>query len=234
MKQWKAFLVEVLARRNIYVSRKYHPNDGTITLRIQEELAKQAGGILHIGAHEGQEADLYSRFGVPVLWIEAIPSKHEQLLTKLKNFPDQKSICALLGASNENAVKFNVSSNNGASSSLYFPKEKYALLFSMVETLLLDMKRLDTLMSETEIQKYRQWVVDVQGAELAVLQGAGSLIHYCNSLIVEAKRDSYYENGTNWNELTSFLHSKGFIPLWQIGTHDEDNAYFVRVESRVN
>ena len=233
MKPWKAFILQQFAKRNIYISRKYHPNDGTITNRIARELAIQGGGILHIGGHEGQEAPLYEEYGIPVIWIEAIPEKFQVLLSNISAFSRQTGICALLGETNQQSVPFFVSDNNAASSSIFLPKQDAGVPFFMREQLVLDMKRLDSIISQEQAQHHRHWVIDVQGAEMNVLVGAGELLRFCNSMIIEAKRESNYIGGTGWDSLVQYLKSKGFIPLWQIGEHDEDNAYFIRVEKRV-
>lgn len=234
MRMWKRILIQAFARRNIFISRKYHPNDGTITSRISEELLRQAGGVLHIGAHEGQEASFYAQCNVPVIWIEALPTKYEVLKRKIQQYPGQSAICALLGDSNLLEVEFFISNNNSASSSIYLPSTQANVPFEMIEKTVLEMKRLDSIFSLEDAKNYRHWVIDVQGAELRVLLGAGELIHFCNSLIVEAKRQSNYTNGTTWEELIDFLELNGFVALWQIGENDEDNAYFIRVKNRLN
>ena len=234
MRIWKRILIQAFARRDIYISRKYHPNDGTITVRISEELIRQAGGVLHIGAHEGQEASFYAQCNVPVTWIEALPAKYEALQRNIQEFPRQNAICALLGDSNVREVEFFISNNDSASSSIYLPSAEANVPFEMIKKTFLEMKRLDSLISPELAKKLKHWVVDVQGAELKVLEGAGELIHFCNSIIVEAKRQSNYTNGTTWGELVNFLELNGFVALWQIGENDEDNAYFIRVKNRLN
>jgi hypothetical protein len=77
------------------------------------------------------------------------------------------------------------------------------------------------------------WVVDVQGAELPVLRSSGDYINYCNSLVIEAKEESYYRGGTKYSDLLTFLLSKGFIPLWAIEEGVEDNVFFIRTKNRL-
>ena len=226
-------VIDLFAKRDIYISRKYHPNDGTITKRISQEMISQGGGVLHIGAHEGQEAEFYFESGVPVIWIEALPSKFEFLIKKLTEFPNQEAHLALLGDSYLKEVEFNISDNNAASSSLFKPQSSSTLPFKMTHTILLQMKRLDGIFNKDKLQGFKHWVIDVQGAELKVLQGAGALLDFCNSLVIEAKRDSNYLGGCTWDELVVFLNEKGFTPLWQIGENDEDNAFFLRVKNRI-
>jgi hypothetical protein len=96
------------------------------------------------------------------------------------------------------------------------------------------MRRLDSMPEVDRIKKLRHWVIDVQGAEIAVLSGAGSLINHCNSILIEVKRTSTYKGGSTWNEVVHFLKHRGFIYLWEVNEEDEDNVLFIRVKERIN
>lgn len=52
---------------------------------------------MHLGAHKGQEADIYEWFGKKVIWIEAIPEIFDQLKDNLYFYNNQKAYCLLLG-----------------------------------------------------------------------------------------------------------------------------------------
>ena len=85
-------ILNSLEKRNIYLTRKNHPNDFTILRRISEELIKQAKGVLHIGAHIGQEAEFYFKCGVPVLWFEGNPNVYQILKININPFKNQKAV----------------------------------------------------------------------------------------------------------------------------------------------
>ena len=228
----KQMLIDTLKKRNIYLSRKNHPNDFTILRRISEELIKQAGGVLHIGAHIGQEAEFYFKCGVPVLWFEGDPDVYQILRINIKPFENQKAVCHLLGERNEDSVEFNIASNDGASSSIFTIHETKNLPFTMKNKLILPMRRLDEIVNEKQIENFRHWVIDVQGAELNVLKGAAGLISLCQSLQVEVKNISDYIGGTSWSDIKGFLNSKGFINLWEIEKDAEDSVLFVRINRK--
>jgi hypothetical protein len=90
------------------------------------------------------------------------------------------------------------------------------------------MRRLDSILTEGEADKYRHWVVDVHGAELLVLKGAGDLLSQCSSLLIEVKRESYYHNGVTFGEIREFLETQGFINLWDIDFDAEENILFIK------
>lgn len=229
MHKLKHLIVGALKKYGIHVYRAMHESDFQLSRRIEAQLIKQARGILHIGANNGQESEFYSQFGAPVLWIEADPRMFSELVKNIEKYSQQKAVCALLGSENLTSVKFNLASNSGASSSIYLPEAGAKLPFTMSGYLEIEMKRLDSLFSDIDDFIYDHWIVDVQGAELPVLQGSGELIHKCNSVIVEAKHKSFYSGGTNYNDLEDFLVQEGFLPLWDLEEGTESNIPFLRI-----
>jgi FkbM family methyltransferase len=191
------------------------------------QIYESSKGILHVGGHRGQEAPAYAKAKAKVLWIEALESAFAELETVIKNFPGQEAINVLVG-DEEKTVNFHIASNDGMSSSIFgFAKENgYDL--SMSETVQLEMKRLDSLLSAEEAKNYPHWVVDVQGAELSVLRGAGQLLASCQTLDVEVSTFGVYEGGVSFAELDEFLRSEGFIPLWQPLERIHEDLLYVR------
>lgn len=232
MKAYKQFIVNQLASFGIFVYRKAHDSDFQLSRRIEAEQIRNSGGVLHIGAHEGQEAAFYAECGAKVLWIEAEPEVFKTLSSNISNYAQQNAICALLGSENRENVAFNLASNKGASSSIYLPNVESNQLFRITTSIKLNMRRLDSLISPSIAQELKHWVVDVQGAELPVLLGAGKLIEFCNSIVVEAKNDSFYNGGTRYSELHDFLLNEGFIALWGIEEDSEENIFFLRVQGK--
>lgn len=229
MRRIRQRVIQYLASRGIYVYRKAHESDFKLRKRIQTKLISRSRGVLHIGAHAGQEATYYWDQKKPVIWIEALPAIFEELRANIANYPNQQAICALLGETTLDSVEFHIATNQGASSSIYRPNERLNPPFKMQSTVSLPMVRLDSLISKSLIGEFDHWVVDVQGAELSVLSGAGELINSCNSIVIEGKEESYYLGGTSYSDLQAHLESLGFMPLWDIEENVEDNVFFVRV-----
>ena len=222
-------LSKFLNSRGIFLYNSEGSRDRHVVNALREKIILNSEGVLHLGAHEGQEAAYYFKLGVKVIWIEALPEKHKILLHNISKFSNQKSILALLG-SKKGLIKFNVSSNDGQSSSIYnFGDDVQFKDLHMANHKFLTMKRLDSLLSEKTIVKYTHWVVDVQGAELEVLKGAGKLLDYCYSLQVEVTSRDLYRGGANAQEVINFLLLRGFINIQEhkIGYHED--LLFIRV-----
>lgn len=222
------FFLVFLGKKNIYISRTPYKFYDSFIECIELNLLKNGSGVLHIGAHIGQELDKYQQFNLKVIWIEGNPKIFDQLSKNVSNFDNQKVFCALLGDRNEENVLFFESSNEGQSSSIFQTGSKLDSVIVNSATTLQKMVRLDSFLSIDDLSEYNHWVIDVQGAELHVLKGAGKLFQNCKSLLIEVSRGDFYKNGSKFEEILEFLTQEGFKPILfpQDGFHG--NAIFVR------
>lgn len=210
--------------------RTYEPHTYTLMLKVYAKMIKLSSGVLHIGGHIGQEADFYRSCERPVLWIEGNPEKFEILRAKLKEYKDQDCLLALLGDKSIDEQPFRIASNDGASSSIYEFVDRHELDVKMVDIVKLPMVRLDATITEVVAKKYDFWVLDVQGAELKVLKGAGRLLDSVLALAVEVKRHSFYKEGAAWEDIEMFLSKRGFTALWEPDQEEETMVTFLRTK----
>lgn len=222
----------VLIFFNIYVSRKIPRNEQQLVLEIHHNILVKSKGILHIGAHVGQEAPNYNILGKRVIWIEALPEIYNKLLLNISNFPNQSAICALLGDQNRDNVPFYLASNNGGSSSIFkFGAAARVWNVSTSKTIKMNMIRLDNLLSKNDLVLIDHWVIDVQGAEYLVLKGAGQLLESCKSIYIEVSTDNYYVDGATWNQISNFLSENNFYSLWSPLENSHTDILFIRTDS---
>lgn len=186
---------------------------------------RRCRAIIHVGANQGQERDLYHRFGLDVLWIEALPDVYEQLVANLKPYPRQTAIHALLANVDGRMMTFHVASNQGASSSLLelashkdvWPEIHY------VEHLSLPSSTLDSLLDGihgkspngnsphgNSPKKYDGIVLDTQGSELMVLEGARRILQHVSFVKTEAADFEAYAGCASVDSITEFLSKLGF------------------------
>jgi FkbM family methyltransferase len=202
---------------------------------------RQSKGILHLGAHVGQEAEYYSGLSKPVIWIEAMPNIYGRLTENIKKYSNQLALNALLTDKDNVIHAFNISNYlDGVSSSIFkfgkysegektlWPKHN----LHMVDSVNLSSTRLDTLMetNNIEISQYNFWIVDLQGAELLALKGAEKSLKSCDKLYVEVSLDEVYKGGVLYPELLNYLNSQGFIPTFE-PRKIHDDVLFVRKNS---
>lgn len=200
------------------------------TTSFREQIYESTKGVLHIGAHRGQEATTYARAKAKVLWFEALDTVYFDLKKILQDFPEQEAVNALLG-DEEKTVSFHIASNDGMSSSIYRFAENNGFDLAMTDSVQLEMKRLDSLLTLEQAENYPHWVVDVQGAELSVLEGAGRLLDSCQTIDIEISTYEVYEGGVNFVQLDKFLRREGFVPLWQPLGRTHENLIYVRVRA---
>lgn len=201
-------------------------------LLIQEmriNLLARSGNVLHIGAHYGQERKLYSDLNLNVIWIESADKPFKVLTKNIQKHKNQKAFKALLGDKNKKNVEFNQATNDASSSIYKFGKDMPNKKLSMASTELLEMKRLDTIFKKKEIQNYTYWNIDVQGAELLVLKGAGKLLSIPKVLDIEVSTREEYEGAPLFKDLDVFLRDHGFIPLWAPRMKSHENIIYIRL-----
>lgn len=187
-------------------------------------------GILHIGAHFGEERYIYDALQKPVLWIEAVPQYFEQLQENISEFKLQKAKQMLL-ADEERDFEFFLTNNEGASSSIYQLAAVNGFEDSGLKvdnSIILTSKRLDEQFSKEALSKFDHWVIDVQGAELDVLKGAGDLLSVCNSIDVEVSRREIYVGAAIYSEIVDYLTSRGFVQIWEARSGEHMDVLFIK------
>lgn len=225
----KVRLKNFLNKRNIFYSKVPFLEPADVQKTVVERILEHGKSVLHIGAHLGQEAENYANHRLDVIWIEAIPEVANKLREFLVKFPSQKVYCLLLGSRNDPGVKFNLSSNNFESSSIYeFGNEIGFANLEMTHAITLPMVRLDSAFTHDDLKGFKLWVIDVQGAELDVLLGAGDLLNICNLLLVEVSTREVYSNGTKWLDLKRYLNDAGFIEMITPGPNHHSDVLFIR------
>ena len=200
------------------------------------EVMLKSNGILHLGAHRGNESGIYNWFNKNVLWIEAIPEIFEELEINIRYQFGQKAICALLGDEDKKKTKFYLSNNDKASSSIFnlssdVKEEKLwaGRSIKMNDYIFLEMRTLDSILDEHKIKafNYDHWVVDLQGAEMIFLKGAVRAIEDCKSISIEVSKKEFYDGGAKWEEIRDYLISKNFA-LSTEPSSDHSDVLFIK------
>lgn len=178
---------------------------------------RQAKGVIHVGANSGQERDCYRGLGLPVIWVEAMAEVFDQLVSNIADYPNQRAFCALLTDRDNVEYDFHIASNHGASSSI-LPLALHRDIWpnvTYVATRRLRSTTLATLFQRENLSpvQYPTLIMDVQGAELMVLKGAGSLIQNFRFVKAEAADFESYAGGARLNQLQVYLREFGFREL---------------------
>jgi FkbM family methyltransferase len=199
---------------------------------LRSKFLRKSSGILHVGASFGQEAPTYSMLEKKVIWVEAIPAVFNDLRNNISAYPNQIAVNALLGDAKCDKL-FYLTNNNFMSSSTYKLNEmsKFQSDFQVVETISLEAIRLDELFTSNQIFGYSHWVIDVQGAELDVLCGAGERLHHCQSIEIECTNFNVYDDAPRLDEISVYLEARGFIRLLDPPNNFHGDVIFCRIEN---
>jgi FkbM family methyltransferase len=174
------------------------------------DIISQSRGIIHIGAHVGLESEAYSQKKKPTIFVEADPKTFRVLEENIAPYSDQQAFNWLLG-NEEKMVDFHIANNQSESSSVFpFSKKNKIRNLSASEVTPMPMSRLDSKFKVQDLENYDHWVIDVQGAELMVLEGAGQLLSVCKTIFIECSLTEFYEGGAMWNQILEFLNRNGF------------------------
>jgi len=194
-----------------------------LSLDLEELVQKyqvKIKGLIHVGAHYGQEYELYQKLGIAnLIFFEPLRQNFEILKTHVGE--KAKLFQLALGNENKQIKMYVESANNGMSSSILKPQkhlEQYPqIVFDREE--IVEMVRLDDLLSEKE--NYNFLTIDVQGYELEVLKGSRETLTNISGILTEVNRDELYSNCARVEQLDDFLKNFDFDRVetnWEGGT----------------
>lgn len=176
---------------------------------LQRSVAVQGisiGRVLHVGAHIGQEAELYAQLGASsVTWVEGNPEVVPRLRAHVE--PLGQRVCeALLSDQSGAIVSFNVTNNEWSSSMLELGTHRLEHP-DVVVTHYLDISTitLDELCGRDDLGVFDTLVVDVQGAELLVFKGGREALDAVEHVVVEVNEAHLYEGCALLPEIDAFL-----------------------------
>ena len=202
-------------------------------INLVKELHGKLRGVIHVGAHEGQERDFYQQMGAEfVIWHEANPEIYKRLMDRLSQYPNQYGYNHAVSDFN-GKIKFNVSNNDGSSSSIlnlknhknYYPHINYEKQIE-VDCVTLD----EFYVNETG--NFNALFIDVQGAEYKVLCGAEKLLtNDIDYVYTEVNYEELYEGCATVDGIDKYLNQFGFKRTHMHDTnHGWGDAFYQKVK----
>lgn len=187
---------------------------GALGDRGPNRFLHHVSGVIHVGANAGHERDAYAALGLRVLWVEPIPEVFQKLERRLRGHDRQRALQALVTDVDDREYVFNVSSNHGASSSI-FPLARHRELWPGVDytsTITITSTTLPTLLARAgeDPRRYQALVLDTQGSELLVLRGATPILSAVRFVKTEVADFESYAGGCLLHEMEDFFRDHGF------------------------
>lgn len=166
-------------------------------------------GVIHIGAHFGEENRLYDTLGIKNrIFFEPLNSNF--LMLKKRVGGRFSLVKKALGNENKKVTMFVERNNRGQSSSILKPVLHLVQYpdIKFEETEVVEMARLDDL--GINFGGYNFISIDVQGYELEVFKGAEKTLKYIDYIVAEINKDELYEGCARVEQLVEFLAPRGF------------------------
>jgi len=200
------------------------------------QLAQRYGmkpkGVLHVGAHFGQEAPEYAAIGCNrMIFIEAIPEVYEKLKENTRQYMDAMAINACISDVDGDTTWFNIANNEGQSSSLLelgihkteHPDVVYDSRIEVTTT------RLDTLFADFPLE-CDMLNLDLQGAELMALKSLGSRLEEFKWLYIEVNKAPMYVGCPLVEEIDEYVAKFGFrcVETKWCGSFSWGDAYYIK------
>lgn len=187
-------------------------------------------GVLHIGAHECEEMPFYLGLGLrpeDVYWIDALENKVAE--ARERGIPNVFQACI---SDADSTATFRVASNVQSSSILPFGThaESYPWIYEQ-SALQLPTQTLRSWASKERvpIESLNFWNLDIQGAELMALRGAGELLRGVDAVYVEVNKEPVYQGCPMAAEIEEYLADFGLVRVCEKMTPQGwGDALFVR------
>jgi FkbM family methyltransferase len=167
-------------------------------------------GIIHIGAHYGEEICDYIDNGInDIILFEPLIDNFNILEQNVKNLNANIQGYQVALGSNPGSVTMYVSSNEKQSSSILKPKVHltHHPNVSFPSTEVVEVKTLD----QFETYNFNFINMDVQGYELEVLKGASKTLMHIDYVYCEVNRDEVYENNAFIEQIDEYLGEYNLI-----------------------
>jgi FkbM family methyltransferase len=187
-------------------------------------------GVIHIGAHYGQEDPLYRSKNIQnIMYFEPLSNNFNVLKS---NVPNNSILHKMALGNEEKKIQMHVeSANTGMSSSILKPTHHLVqyphITFNEMEEV--NMNKLDNI--EFDRNNYNFINIDVQGYELEVFKGAEKTLEHIDYIISEINNVHLYENGALLPELIDFLSQYNFKLVeenWAGGTWGD--GFFIKIK----
>jgi FkbM family methyltransferase len=193
--------------------------------------------IVEAGAYDGSNTRDFCRFwpACQVYAFEPVPSAYERLLKVAAEFDDrihpQKMALGRRTETSEMHVSMTGPSGGEQSSSLLAPaatREEFPFVDFRNETIAVEVTRLDAWAAERNVNRVDFLWLDLQGMELAALEGCGELLATVGAIHCEVQNLPLYAGAPLYPEVSDFLKRQGFRVGKEAVFRRGGNMLFVR------
>jgi FkbM family methyltransferase len=193
--------------------------------------------IVEAGAYDGSNTLDFCRFwpDCQVYAFEPVPGAYVRLLEVADELPKQVHPQNLALGSRTGISEMHVSvtgaSGGEQSSSLMAPtgtREEFPFVDFCEKAITVSVSRLDEWAANEGVSDIDFMWLDLQGMELAALEGCGGLLSRVSAIHLEVQNIPLYEGAPLYPEISRWLHSRGFRVVQEAVFRRGGNVLFVR------
>jgi FkbM family methyltransferase len=194
------------------------PDDHRATIEhFLSVLNKALGIIVHVGAHAGEEVDIYRHYGARrIVLVEANPASCDALNDAFGADSDVEVVhAAVTDHDGTDELLLHTNARGGTESASLLPMKRLSEIVSTLHTeraVEVPATTLDRLLEEAGIDasEIGLLVLDVQGAELSALRGAPRTLEAVRAVLTEVALAELYEGVASEGEIAKLLVDAGF------------------------
>jgi FkbM family methyltransferase len=157
---------------------------------------------------------VYAGYGLKVAWVEPLPDIFRELQSNLTDFPDQTAYNCLIAAEDGKKYEFHVSDNEGSSSSILEPSKELGHVWHKIGFHSIEMEALSLptfiRTKGIDLAAFDILVLDAQGAELLIMEGAKDILSHFRYIQCEAVNFEIYSGCCLLPDMDAFLSKQGF------------------------
>lgn len=186
-------------------------------------------GVIHVGAHWGQEFEAYQQNGVSqIIFIEPAEAAFKRLTAMYGHLDNVHLIHCACAEEDGSGLLYVEEHNQGQSNSLLKPRRHLQHYPQIVfdQTELVPVRTLDSITFHKEL--YNFLMMDTQGAELLVLKGAKETLPHIDYIYTEVNEQELYEGNAMVSELDQYLPDFKRVETLMTGQGWGDAVYIRR------
>lgn len=186
-------------------------------------------GVLHVGAHLGEEAEVYESLGIkPVWWVEA----NEKVLPTLASHIEPYGhtlIHGLVYSYEDVELDFNVTNYDGMSSSIleFGTHPEFSPDTIFVDRVTMTTTTIDAIVEDFSVEA-NFLNMDLQGAELHALKGARKFLTGVEYVMTEVNSEEVYVDCAKVEELDHILRDFQRVETYWVPGQGWGDALYVR------
>ena len=185
-------------------------------------------GVIHIGAHQGEEIPWYLLNNMAVVAFEPQPEPYAALVARFGSVVECVNLALGEAAGDRDLYipkwSFMDSDNSQSASFRELIPRRAADIGWPITTcrvITVPCTRLDTWAVGRDMSRFDSIVMDIQGSELEVLRGCGELLSQIKFLVIECCEVPIYQGESSFQEISDFLAPLGFSPQSAVVNHGD-------------